>query len=920
MICSVIDNSSLQGIDNSSLQGSQKLQYLKASVKGQSSTTGAVIDNSSLQGSQKLQYLKASVKGDAAKLLASIPVTDHNFDIAMNTLINRYENKRIIIRTHLHSIVSYRSLTTDNARDLRNLIEAMDEHRLALQNLGEPVNSQDIFFVYLISEKLPTETRKQWELSSKGKEPQRYAELRLFLEERAQALEATAPNGVGATKTQMNGNQRHLHTHLATSEQQCECCEETHKIFKCGKFKKLSVRERAELIKVRKLCFNSLRPGHRSEDCDGSKCKQCGRKHHTLLHRENIQNKNTNQQTTSGTTSTQANDKQKNNAITTTAIAKAKDENKFTGAMTQRTSEEVFLQTAIVAVNVHGETILLRALLDSASQNNLITESAVQRLQLKKKSSNTKVFGLGGTVQDNKGRVDLLISSRNRSSTVSISASVLTKMTDNLPSRFIDTSQWETVKELELADPDFNKPSSIDLLIGASHYEDIMIGNNRLKEPNCGITYRLSMFGWVVIGREQTDKTYTNDLQTFFVSSEPENLQRFWEIEEVPAAQLWTAEEKRCDDHFKETTRRSPEGRFIVKLPFKKETKALGDSLQQAKKRLRSLLFRLERQPDLYKRYAEFIGEFFHLGHMEKVPTSELVKPVENCYYLCHHCVFKESSTTTKLRVVFDGSAKTTTGVSLNDRLMVGPKIQKDLFSILVRFRLHQVALSADIAKMYRQVELDKEDKDYHRLLWKDPNSEAIETFRMTRVTYGIASSSFHSIRPLQVLAEETTNTKLRLSLTTDMYVDDLLTGCEDSEAAEKLQDAIITLLASAGFDIRKWVSSDSKLASRLAATFRETEDEKIIESEDYAIKTLGIRWNPNPDQFGFTVKLDKGTPFTKRQILSEVSRLFDPLGWLSPTTIQHKSFVQLLWMDKLSWDQPFQTQFYSSTCDFEHN
>ena len=486
---------------------------------------GAVIDNSSLQGSQKLQYLKTSVKGDAAKLLASIPVTDHNFDIAMNTLINRYENKRIIIRTHLHSIVSYRSLTTDNARDLRKLIEAMDEHQLALQNLGESVNSQDIFFVYLISEKLPTETRKQWELSSKGREPQRNAELGFFLEERAQALEATAPNGVGATKTQMNGNQRHLHTHLATSEQQCECFEETHKIFKCRKFKKLSVRE--ELIKVRKLCFNCLRPGHRSEDCDGSKCKQCGRKHHTLLHRENIHNRSTDQQTTSGTTSTQANDKQKNNAITTTAIAKSKDENKFTGAMTQRTSEEVFLQTAIVSVNVHGETILLTAFLDSASQNNLITETAVQRLQLKKKSSNTKVFGPGGTVQDNEVRVDLFISSRNRSSTVNISASILTKMTDNLPSRFIDTSQWETVKELELADPDFNKPSSIDLLIGASHYEDIMIGNNRLKELNCGITYRLSMFGWVVIGREQTDKTYTNNLQTFFVSSEPENLQRF---------------------------------------------------------------------------------------------------------------------------------------------------------------------------------------------------------------------------------------------------------------------------------------------------------------------------------------------------------------------------------------------------------
>ena len=262
----------------------------------------------------------------------------------------------------------------------------------------------------------------------------------------------------------------------------------------------------------------------------------------------------------------------------------------------------------------------------------------------------------------------------------------MTKKTINLPSRFVDTSQWETVKELELADPDFNKRSSIDLLIGASHYEDIIIGNNRLKEPNCGITYGLSMFSWVVIGREQTDKTYTNDLQTFFASSEPENFQRFLEIEEVPTAQLWTTEEKRCDDHFNATTRRSPEGRFIVKTPFKNETKSLGDSFQQAKKRLRSLLIRLERQPDLYERYAEFIGEFLHLGHIEKDPTSELIKPVENCYYLCHHCVFKESSTTTKLRVVFDGSAKTTTEVSLNDRLMVGPKIQKDLLSILVRF------------------------------------------------------------------------------------------------------------------------------------------------------------------------------------------------------------------------------------------
>ena len=105
---------------------------------------------------------------------------------------------------------------------------------------------------------------------------------------------------------------------------------------------------------------------------------------------------------------------------------------------------------------------------------------------------------------------------------------------------------------------------------------------------------------------------------------------------------------------------------------------------------------------------------------MEEIPANEMLLPKEKSYYLSHHCVSRDSITTTKLRVVFDSSAKTTNGIFLNDRLMVGPKIQKDLFSILIRFRMYTVALSVDIEKMYRQVQLDAKEKDYHRLLWKE--------------------------------------------------------------------------------------------------------------------------------------------------------------------------------------------------------
>ena len=113
------------------------------------------------------------------------------------------------------------------------------------------------------------------------------------------------------------------------------------------------------------------------------------------------------------------------------------------------------------------------------------------------------------------------------------------------------------------------------------------------------------------------------------------------------------------------------------------------------------------------KRYGDFVDEFVSLDHMEVVPENEINKPDSDVYYLPHHCVFKEDSTTTKLRVVFDGSAKTSNGLSLNESLMVGPVVQNDLFTILNQFRCKHIALSADIAKMYRQVELDAPDKTF---------------------------------------------------------------------------------------------------------------------------------------------------------------------------------------------------------------
>ena len=221
-------------------------------------------------------------------------------------------------------------------------------------------------------------------------------------------------------------------------------------------------------------------------------------------------------------------------------------------------------------------------------------------------------------------------------------------------------------------------------------------------------------------------------------------------------------------------------------------TPAFGDSFKQARLRFEAQERRLQRNPGVKEQYKAFIKEFEDMGHLEEVPPDELDNGCENHYYLPHHAVFKESSATTKLRVVFDGSAKTSSGVSLNDILMIGPVLQPNIFDLLIRFRLYKFGLTADVAKMYRQTALAKKARRFHRLLWRDNPKDEFRHLQLTRVIYGIASSGYHAVRSLQETAKLTDNENVRTAILEGFYVDDFLSGCNTLEDAKGLQDELI--------------------------------------------------------------------------------------------------------------------------------
>nr|XP_015921931.2 uncharacterized protein LOC107450610 [Parasteatoda tepidariorum] len=216
-------------------------------------------------------------------------------------------------------------------------------------------------------------------------------------------------------------------------------------------------------------------------------------------------------------------------------------------------------------------------------------------------------------------------------------------------------------------------------------------------------------------------------------------------------------------------------------MPFKKdisENIPLGDSKQIAEKRLNQLWKRLSSNPAMRELYVSLLKEYELLNHMERIEdNSDFDDSYE--YFLPHYGVLKPDNKTTKLRVVLDASSKTTNSCSLNNFLCKGGVIQDEVFSIMLRFRKHIYAFTADIEKIFRQIEILPSQTKFLKILWKNHESKPTESYRLKTVTYGTACASYLAQKTLQQLAKaEEKDFPLALkAVIKEFYMDDCLTG-----------------------------------------------------------------------------------------------------------------------------------------------
>ncbi|XP_065365492.1 uncharacterized protein LOC135958516 [Calliphora vicina] len=910
-------------------------------------------NNPRLTPVQKLYYLLQKTAKDAHDVIQTVPLTNDGYAVAWKKLVDTYENKDALINEQLRTLLSIKPITQETGPNIKNLQRTLND---CITNLSLLEVTPEIFYhvmlVYICATKLPENTLSLWEQSKKlcPKSP-KWEDMDAFLTAHFKTLESISdirqsnpvqnmnktPNTlprknsiVNAPKKSFNDSRKvqSFATKTNPSSTVCRCflCQGSHPLRLCPNFLSQTVDDRMSTVKRLRCCSNCLATSHDFKNCRSTHvCSLCRQKHHSLLHRDQRPQGQNSQLATqfpiaSGTNvplqppynvnpipaSTQ---NQPPLNFTPSTSAAAQNVHTYAAHLSPNPHSTVLLGSAICIVHVNDLRCAARALVDPGSQGTFISRRLQRKLSIPTFSvPSTNVTGMMDCLAGNSSTMCVLSvgSPIDPSFKLKICAYVVEKITGRLPSCTLSDIVNSRFPDITMPDVMCTR---MDILFGGNVYPKILTSDVR-KHPNGNLIAQRTVFGWIVTGEVfQSEPMYT--LATFCNQVELNaQLARFWELEEVPQATRWSEREEICEELYRTTTYRNPDGRYVVSLPFRREfynEVTLGDSRHSALSQFMRNETRLLKNPQLKSQYDTVISEYFEMGHIKAVNPSD---SKATSYYLPHHAVFKPDSLTTKLRVVFNASNPSSNGVSLNNILYPGPVLQADLTVLILQWRLFRYVFNADIEKMYRQILIHPEQTQFQRIFYRNNPEADIKDYELNTVTFGVNCAPYLAIRTLLQLANDCEPQSPLASqiLKTQMYVDDVLAGSHELEDAFERRIELTHVLESAGFVLRKWTANHIRLLEDLPR--ENLLDADFLKFADASTtKTLSLRWNADTDSFYFRlISQPRRDIVTKRAVLSEIAKLFDPAGWLSPKIIVARIIMQQIWKDKTDWDESLKT------------
>ena len=896
--------------------------------------------NSELSVVDKFNYLRSLLEGAAREAIAGLALTAANYDGAVDVLKKRFGNKQQIIARHMDALLNAEAVTSQHhLKSLRRLYDSMETHVRGLKALGVASDSYGSLLMSVLLNKLPQELRLlfsrkvgegSWSLDTLMEE------LRIEIEARERATTTSTNSGLPSRKYTREP-QTAAALMSATSSPFCCYCQQSHPSDKCQTVTQVEARK--QILKKSGRCFVCLKKGHIGRECRSKhKCFRCGGKHHSTICLRTSTSicppqpkpaDGSTQQSTSTGTGLNPDAPPYINPATTLYVD---------------TGKTVLLQTAQTTISnpdLPNDTIGVRVILDPGSQRSYITSQARSALSLRPSGQQRmSILAFGSEEQSDQMCDVVTVSMHTREGpNKMLDLFVVPLICKPLSSQPISicVEKFDHLSRLDLADSsDGETPMCIDVLVGSDYYWELVTGE--VSKGASGPVAIHTRLGWVLSGsvplsmpRKQSTNLMT--VHTLRIDAQPsvedtleESLHSFWSLESLGIK----VPEQSLIEEFGETIQLK-NGRYEVSLPWKEQHDVLPDNYLLSLNRLQGLVRRLRQEPDILQQYDAIIQDQIQRGIVEAVEDPDTAVG-GSVHYLPHHAVIRKEKKTTKVRIVYDASARSD-GPSLNDCLYAGPKFDQRILDILLRFRTHKVALTADIEKAFLMVSISEKDRDVLRFLWindltcEDPR---VCVYRFTRVTFGVSSSPFLLNATIQhhLHKYSSSHPELVEKLRCSVYVDDIVTGAGSEEEAHLLYLDSKSLMKDGGFNLRKFITSSSSLQAKINSDqqqpktnchepkFREV-DESYAKSalgnagdlQSGEQRVLGVQWNVNTDHLVFNVSdialQAKNVQPTKRNIVRTVGRFYDPMGFLAPVVVRFKVLFQHLCQAKVEWDQP---------------
>jgi len=844
----------------------------------------------------KAHYLIQSLRGKAKRAAMGYrPIAEH-YEPLKDALKRQFGNEKAI-RDTLHAELISLPMANESVYSLRSYLEEVERICRSLTAMGK-VEDESIVMM-AIKNKLPRsivlellKKEKENKMDWKVENLRKCLEEIVALREEAQRCVQSFSKNIDQNKFRGNWNANKGFNNKRNNfrkenfervftvqsgdnrnkgykkfEVICYFCQGAHHAEKCEKVKLLHLRTKS--LTEQNRCFLCLKKGHIISNCRSKiNCYNCRGHHNKLIcpklfkngkdERESKRVENVNQIEYS------------DNILTIV------DEPK-----------EVILMQCNMTLNNGNKNCEAVGLFDSGATINFITEEKVKELNLKKigkQELRILPFSYKEPIRLDSACfiVEIMVDGGIKEKIV---AYIIKKeMMPNIKCANLENGKIRTLKRVP------------DILISIRHFWRFFKNLEPLSERLFKVQTSVGTIICGELGNELNKVFSSNKNDSNFsmlnITSKEEEMNNFWNLETLGVREDPTSKDDQVVmEFFENTIKRGPNGQYIVKWPWKEEKDKLPSNYSLAYRRFLGLMERLKKNPELMKEYEKIINSDIERGVLED--ARKVKGAVE--HFLPHHPVV----TTKKVRVVYDASAKIRGGKSLNELLYRGPIIMPELAGMLIRFRIPEIAIWADIEKAFHCLELDPEDREVLKLIWLKDVSKPISFtnlryLRFTKVPFGVISSPFLLTATVRHHLESIDDPIAKMAKN-NSYVDNILIGVESKEEAFKSYTSLKNIFIDARMNLREFISNCTEFNEGIPVEDR---------LEKNKPKILGIPWDIEKDKISLIFPpTEVNTKINKRVVLKQLASIFDPLGIVSPGLLSAKLFFQSLWEKERDWD-----------------